>query len=156
MKVKNVIKKVEKALGMKVNHPQNGYGHYWVHYGNHVISFAANGAGGLDAQATGYHVRRDDDVSDTQTDYFAGYFVDNPTQLIKAVKPDPPKFKVGDLIRFKGTKRAIRHNVAGKLAIVTDPHGGGMCCVRFCDPAFSKPYHRNYSYYERDMTLANA
>lgn len=158
MKVKGVIKKVEKALGVKVNRPEreDGYGKYWVHYDGRIISWTPNGSGGLDAEATGYHVRREDDHSDLQTDYFAGYFVKNPTQMINAVKPPPPKFKVGSLIRFKDTKRAQRYNVAGRMAIVTTADGGGMCCVRFCDPEFHKPYHRNYNYHERDMVLASA
>ena len=156
MKVRNVIKKVEKALGVKVNCPEHECGKYWVHYGDKIISWSSNGAGGLDSEATGYHVRREDDHSDLRTDYFAGYFVDNPTQLIRTVKPPPPKFKVGDLIRFKGNKRAMRHGVANKLAIVTTADGNGMCCVRFCDPESQKAYHRSYSYYERDMALASA
>jgi len=155
VKVRNVIKKVEKALGTKVNCPEHKSGKYWVHYDGRVISWNGNGSGGLDSDATGYHVRRDNDHSDLQTDYFAGYFVDNPTQMVNAVKPPPPKFKVGSLVRFKDTKRALRYNLAGRMAIVTSAGGGGMCCVRFCDVAFNRPFHRNY-YHERDMALVSA
>jgi hypothetical protein len=157
MKVKSVIRKVEKALGVKVEPPD--FGKYWVHYNGHVISWRGSGSYPdeiLDSQATGFHVRREDDYSDLQTDYFAGYFVKNPTQMINAVKPQAPKFKVGSLIRFKDTKRAQRSKVAGKMAIVMTAPGGGMCYVRFCDPAMLSPYHGIYSYYERDMALATA
>lgn len=158
MKVKNVIKRVEKALGVKVKRPEreDGYGKYWAHYGGRVISWSPNGSGGLEAEATGFHIRREDDHSDLQTDYFAGYFLDNATQMINAAKPPPPKYKVGSLIRFKNNKRAKRYGVAGRLAIVTRAPGGGMCSVHFCDADFHKPWHRSYSYHERDMSLAIA
>ena len=154
MKVKTVIKKVEKALGVKVNRPEDGHGKYWVHYDDHIISWHSNGAGGLEADATSYHVRREDDHSDIQTDYFAGYYPKNATQMIHAVKPPPPKFKVGTLIRFKSSKRSDRWGVAGKLGIVTEANGGGMCNVRLNDGTGAN-YGMN-SYYERDMEVAKS
>lgn len=157
MKVKAVINKVEKALGVKVNHPSGGHGNYWASYGEHILSWHSNGAMGIDSDASGYHVRRTDDHSDPQTDYFAGFFADNATQMIRTVKPDPPKFKIGTLIRFKDNKRSERWGVAGKLAIVTAANGGGMCSVRLNDGTGAKngPFAAN-SYYERDMEIAKS
>ena len=154
MKVKAVNKKVEKALGVKVNHPEGGYGSYWVHYESHIISWHSNGAGGLEAEATGYHVRREDDHSDLQTDYFAGYYAKNATQMIHAVKPPPPKFKVGALIRFKNNKRSQRGGVEGKMGIVTEANGGGMCKVRLNDGSAANYGLSNY--HERDMEIAKS
>ena len=156
MKVKNVIKRVEKALGVKVNRPEreDGYGKYWAHYGGRVISWSPNGSGGLEAEATGFHIRREDDHDHHHTDYFAGYFLDNATQMINAAKPPPPKYKVGSLIRFKNNKRAQRYNVAGRLVIVIT--AVVVACAAFVSPEFHKPYHRSYNYHERDMSLAIA
>ena len=154
MKVKAVNKKVEKALGVKVNHPEDGYGSYWVHYENHILSWHSNGVGELESQATGYHIRREDDHSEPQTDYFAGYFVDNPTQMIHAVKPPPPKFKLGALIRFRDNKRSQRWGVEGKMGIVTEANGGGMCKVRLNDGSAANYGLSNY--HERDMEIAKS
>ena len=154
MKVKAVNKKVEKALGVKVNHPPDRYSHYWVEYDDRILSWSANGIGGEEAEATGNHIRRIDDESDPHTDYFAGYFVDNPTQMIHSVKPPPPKFKVGTLVRFKNNKRSQRWGVEGKLGIVTEATGGGMCRVRLNDGTGAN-YGLN-SYYERDMEIAKS
>ena len=160
MKVKAVNKKVTKALGAKVNHPEDGYGHYWVHYGNHILSWGACNGEGLEADASGFHIRREDDHSEPQTDYFAGYFVDNPTKMIHAVKPPPPKFRVGALIRFKDNKRSKRWGVEGKLGIVMQAKGGGTCDVRLNDGTGANlvlsTSHGMNSFYERDMELAKS
>ena len=42
MKVKAVIKKVEKALGVKVSHPSGWDGKYCVSYGEHTLSWRSN------------------------------------------------------------------------------------------------------------------
>ena len=154
MKVKAVNRKVEKALGVKVNHPPDRYSNYWVEYDDRILSWSANGIGGEDAEATGYHIRRVGDESDPQTDYFAGFFVKNPTQMIHTVKPPAPKFKVGALIRFKDNKRSQRWGVEGKLGIVTEANGGGMCSVRLNDGSVANYGLSNY--YERDMELAKS
>jgi hypothetical protein len=150
MKVRAVIKKVEKALGVKVNHP-DGHGSYWAQYGDKIISWSANGSGDLDAHAGCYHIRREDDHSDLQTDYFAGYFVNNPTQMIHAVKPALPKFKVGALVRFRDNKRTQRGGLAGRLGIVTEANGGGMCSVNL---AGRHPLPGLQVFHERDMQIA--
>ena len=63
------IKKVEKALGVKV---QGGDGRYYASYDGYVVSWRASKsyyeAGGT-LEASGWHVRREDDHSDSQTDH---------------------------------------------------------------------------------------
>lgn len=118
MKVSKVIKKVEKALGVKVQ--QTNTGRYWAEYNGRVISWLGNGGNTPDAEACNFHVRRVDDVSDIQTDYFAGSFRDNATQMIHAVKPPQPKFKLGDLVEFKDNKRQRRYQQVGDVGIVVE------------------------------------
>ena len=115
------IKKVEKALGVKV---QEGYnGKYYVEYDNKICSWRASQKWGAKEgvkEASGWHVRRVDDHSDLHTDYFAGYHLDNITQMIHSVKPPEPKFKLGDLVEFKDNKRQQRYGQAGAFGVVVD------------------------------------
>ena len=83
------VKKVEKALGIKVEN----WGTRWgCNYNGQVISWIAspNWQDPDKLEAHNWHVRRENDHSDSMVDYFAGYHVDNVTQLIRAVKhPNP-------------------------------------------------------------------
>ena len=127
MKVGKAIKKIEKYLGVEVQH--DGC-RYWWHYkgedGNvEVGSFLANGhRGGMDedameAEACNWHRRRVDDESCLYSDYHAGSFRDNLTQLLHSMKPPPCKFKTGQLVRGKQSKRAQRWGFAGLTGMVT-------------------------------------
>jgi hypothetical protein len=121
MKVSSCIKKVEKALGKKMN---NNGSRFWVEYEGKIISFFPNGfrasdPAGLDGDAVNFHVRSVNDESDPYTDYHAGSFRSNITQLIHSIKPPEPKFSVGSLVRGKNNKRASRQGYAGKVGLVT-------------------------------------
>jgi len=112
------VKKVEKALGVKVEK----MGHRWgCVYDGHVVSWMSspswNNPEAL--EASNWHVRREDDHSDSMVDYFAGSFMDNVTQLIHAVKPPAPKFEVGALVKGKDNKRANRQGYANRIGVVT-------------------------------------
>ena len=116
---KKAVKKVEKALGVKVEK----MGHRWgCVYDGQVISWLVhpNWEDSTKLEASNWHVRRQDDHSDPMVDYFAGYHLDNVSQLIRAVKPPEPKFPVGTLVRGKANKRATRLGYANRTAIVTD------------------------------------
>jgi len=108
-----VIAKVEKALG-KGSVTRDGQ-RYCARHNGMVISWLLNGSG---PETCNYHVRRENDHSDSYTDYFAGYFVDNPTQMINVVCPPDPKFAEGDMVRVKNNKRQLRSGNAGKLGMV--------------------------------------
>ncbi len=112
------VKKVEKALGVKVEKMGNRYG---CIYNGHVISWISSSSRDEPHQleAWNWHVRREDDHSDSMVDYFAGYHLANVTQLIHSVKKPEAKFPVGSLVRGKNNKRATRQGYAGRLAIVT-------------------------------------
>ena len=122
MKVGKVIKKIEKYLGVEVQY--DGC-RYWFQYENEVGSFLPNGhRGGMDADAMeadacNWHRRRVNDHSDMMTDYHAGSFRDNLTQLLHSMKPPPCKFKAGQLVRGKQSKRAQRWGFAGLTGMVT-------------------------------------
>ena len=121
------VKKVEKALGMKVE--LIGNTRYGVTYEGYVLSWIVSRQWKVDAndkivkdgplEAHNWHARRVDDHSDSMVDYFAGSYFDNVTQLIHWVKPPEPKFNVGDLVKGKDNKRANRQGYASKLGIVT-------------------------------------
>ena len=123
MKVGKAIKKIEKYLGVKVEY--SGC-RYTFQYGNEVGSFLANGhAGGMgadamEADACNWHRRRVNDHSDMMTDYHAGSFRDNLTQVLHSMKAPPPKFPAGSLVRGKNNKRATRCGYAGMIGLVVE------------------------------------
>tara|TARA_B100000676_G_scaffold212890_1_gene209315 strand:- start:76 stop:534 length:459 start_codon:yes stop_codon:yes gene_type:complete len=130
MKVGKAIKKIEKYLGVKVQY--DGC-RYWFQYENEVGSFLANGhRGGMDADAMeadacNWHRRRVGDESCMYTDYHAGSFRDNLTQLLHSMKPPPCKFKAGQLVRGKQSKRAQRWGFAGLTGMVTKEASDSVC-----------------------------
>ena len=130
MKVGKAIKKIEKYLGVKVQY--DGC-RYWFQYENEVGSFLPNGhRGGMDADAMeadacNWHRRRVNDHSDMMTDYHAGSFRDNLTQLLHSMKPPPCKFKAGQLVRGKQSKRAQRWGFAGLTGMVTKEASDSVC-----------------------------
>lgn len=130
MKVGKAIKKIEKYLGVEVQY--DGC-RYWFQYEDEVGSFLPNGhRGGMDADAMeadacNWHRRRVNDHSDMMTDYHAGSFRDNLTQLLHSIKPPPCKFKTGQLVRGKQTKRASRWGFAGLTGMVTKESSDSVC-----------------------------
>ena len=155
MKHEKAVKRVEKALGVKVEK----MGHRWgCVYGDHVVSWIAdqhhkveNGVLVPDGplEAHNWHVRRIDDQSDPMTDYFAGSWLDNLTQLINYVKPPAPKYSVGTLVKAKNNKRAQRRLYANKVGIVME--AGQFMRVHW---AGEKWYPNNYTTYpERDFEV---
>ncbi len=123
------LKKVEKALGVKVE--LIGNTRYGCTYEGYVLSWLVSRQWKVDAndkivkdgplEAHNWHVRRVDDHSDMMTDYFAGSFMDNVTQLINYVKPPAPKFELGTLVKGKDNKRANRHGYANRVGVVIRP-----------------------------------
>lgn len=121
MKVKSAIKKIEKYLGVVVQYDGS---RFWWGYENEVGSFLANGHSGdrasaMEHDACNWHRRRANDHSDMQSDYFAGSFRDNLTQLLHSMKPPPCKYRTGQLVRGKQNKRAKRWGFAGLTGMVT-------------------------------------
>jgi len=131
MKVKAVIKKIEKTLGVKVQqNPRSG--RYSASYDGKVLSFAGQGreglgTGGVEADALNFHTRGEEDISDPYTDYFAGTFWDNATQMIHSIKPPESKYGPGTLVEFKDTKRQVRYGNVGKVGVVISTQG------KYCD-----------------------
>ena len=130
MKLASAIKKIEKRLGKGCVHVD---GHKaWVHHNGQVLSFWRNGGG--ENHCSGWHTRRENDHSDIQTDYFAGTYHDNLTQALSWLKPPPSKFKKGDTVKFKNTKKNIRWHRANKVGIVvTDEANTDRWCVLLPD-----------------------
>ena len=126
-----LIKKVEKRLGVKV--AKTGNGRFYASYDGNTISWLCQGAecgqglgyDGPGAYALNFHIRRNDDYSDIQTDYFAGYHVSNASQMLDAVCPPKAKYSVGDLVRFKDCKRQKRYGNAGLTGLITLICGDG-------------------------------
>lgn len=135
MKLEKAIKKIEKRLGKKgcVNisiprHTGNGKGKAIVQHGDQILSFWASN--GEENDCHSWHVRGVNDHSDPYTDYFAGTYLDNLTQALNWLQPLPSKFKKGDSIKFKPTKRNVRWGRAGKVGIViTDLIATDNWCV---------------------------
>ena len=157
MKVKAVIKKIKthfKKQGIDIDVEYNGTRWAFEHNG-YVGSFLANGAmaddtaAQLEADACNFHVRRGNDYSDMQSDYFAGSFRDNATQMIESLLPKPPKFPVGSLVRGKNNKRAMRQGYAGKVGLVMPKTGGGFARVAWTGE--SEPRWGWTTYPERDL-----
>jgi len=162
MKVKAVIKKIKthfKKQGIDIDVEYSGTRWSFQH-NNYVGSFLANGAmasdadAQLEADACNFHVRRCDDHSDMQSDYFAGSFRDNASQMIEALLPKPPKFKVGQLVRGKSNKRATRQGYAGKVGLVMAGGGCGFARIAWVgDDSDSKRFGWP-TFPERDLEVA--
>ena len=129
MKVRNAIKKVKshfkkQGIDIQISSPEEGGDYKWrFQHENYVGSFSVNGMRGHEPEAL-FHVRRYDDHSDSMTDYFAGYFRDNVTQLCESLLPSPSKYKAGVLVRGKSNKRAQRWGFAGKIGLVVNSGNG--------------------------------
>ena len=166
MKAINVIKKIKshfnkQGFAIQIYPPRADGSYKWTfQHGDNVGSFSANGHNGYsegweDADTTGFHVRRSTDHSDIQSDYFAGSFRKNISQVCESLLPTPPKFPVGALVRGKQTKRAERWGFAGKVGLVIPTIGGGSnsnITVSWLNE--KKPRYGWMSYSSRDLELA--
>ena len=103
-------------------------------------------------EARGFHIRRENDVSDLMTDYFAGYFVDNAGQFCNHFCPPPAKFAVGSLVRGKDNKRANRLGYAGKVGMVVEAGGSKFCRINWV----GEPPAQYNNFPERDFELVAA
>ena len=152
MKHETVVKKVIARLGVN---PEEGYnGKWYAEYNGKIISWYAkeawNEPGVL--EATLFHVRSVGDETCLQTDYFAGSFRDNATQMINSVCPPPNKYPVGCLVRGKYNKRAIRCGYAGFVGLVTKDSSGGYAYVKWHGVGTVADA---MSYSERDLELVS-
>ena len=160
MKVRNAIKKVKSHFAKQgIDIDVQIIGHRWTfEHNGYVGSFLANGArvdsaGALDAEACNFHVRGVNDHTDLHTDYFAGSFRDNITQVCESLLPSPPKFVAGTLVRGKQNKRAIRNNYAGRVGLVMPDGGNGFVRIAWTG-ATPNSYGGWPTYPERDLELA--
>lgn len=121
MKHEKVLKKVIARLGIE---PTEGYnGKFSVVVGDKLASWYRSRHSG---EASSFHIRRVDDIPDSMTDYFPGWYPDNITQFLDHLNPPPPKFPIGALVIGKHNKRATRQGFAGKPGLVQEhsPYGG--------------------------------
>ena len=159
MNVRNAIKKVKSHFAKQgIDIEVQLIGHRWTfEHNGYVGSFLANGActdeDQLDADAHNFHVRRENDVSCLYSDYHAGSFRDNITQVCESLLPSPPKFVPGALVRGRNNKRATRLGFAGLVGLVTDTGHGGYCIVEWTGSSAPKTAYK-VSYSERDLELA--
>ena len=152
MKFETFVKKVKSHLGVEIHEGYNGK--YWFQYGNYVGSFRKQEKWDKPGvfEACSFHSRREDDESDIMTDYFAGSFYDNGTQLLHSFKQPEPKFAVGTLVRGKNNKRATRQGYAGKTGLVME--AGSYTKIQWVGEEYPPRY--NYGYPERDLELVAA
>ena len=151
MKLASAIKKINaraKVVGLDVEiSQQDQHSHQHQVYvrfegSNQVISFYSSRNGEDNIHLI--KVTRDGDVSDVQSDYFAGSFVDNITQALNWCAPLPPKYPAGSLVRFKDNKRNGRSKLTGIVALVMEAKTGGNYKVQYAgvenryDPYFSE------------------
>ena len=145
-KIRNRAKLVDRKVVIEENdYHGNGQIKVYARFegSNQTISFWTNS----DDSISSPHICRDGDVSDSMTDYFAGYHVDNITQALNTVAALPAKYPVGSLVRFKDNKRNGRWKLAGKIALVMQAESGGSYKVQY--PGSEDRYDPFYS--ERDL-----
>jgi len=161
MKVRNAIKKVKSHFAKQgIDIDVQLIGHRWsFQHNGYVGSFLANGRctdeEQMDADAHNFHVRGVNDHSCLYSDYHAGSFRDNITQVCESLLPSPAKYPVGSLVRGRNNKRAMRQGYAGLVGLVTKAGPGGYI---FVDWVGSGPPRRStypVSYPERDLELAS-
>ena len=157
MKLQAALKKINaraKKVGLNVDIQEDKRAHdsqYYIRFegSKQVISFYSK-CNGEDSIML-IKVTRDGDVSDSQTDYFAGSFVDNITQALNWIVPLPAKYPAGSLVRFKDNKRNTRWKLAGQVALVTNAGNGGNYQLQY--PGQPERYGATYS--ERDLEFVN-
>ena len=145
-KIRARAKLVDRKVEVKdIDHHGNGSSKVYARFegSNQTISFWVNSDDSIGSP----HICRDGDVTDTMTDYFAGYHVDNITQALNAVAALPARYPVGSLVRFKDNKRNGRWKLAGKIALVMQAESGGNYKVQY--PGSEDRYDPFYS--ERDL-----
>jgi hypothetical protein len=153
MKLQSALKKIDaraKKVGVEVSIREDKRAHdslYYIRFegSNQSISFYSkcNGEDNIHL----IKVTRDGDVSDPQTDYFAGTFADNLTQALNWCAPLPPKYPAGSLVRFKDNKRNGRSRLTGIVALVIEAKTGGNYKVQYAGQ--KDRYHPYFS--ERDL-----
>jgi len=116
MKLESAIKKIEKRLGKGCVEISDRKA--WVSHGENILSFWVKNGG--EDHCHGWHTRRQNDHSDLMTDYFAGTYHSNLTQALSWLKPPPSKFKKGDVVFFKPTKKNARFRRSGTCVVLTD------------------------------------
>lgn len=144
MKALSAVKKAERYLGVSVVKDGQRYN---FEYDGKICSFRENS----DGSASNFHVRNKGDVSCLQSDYFAGYFLKNMTQLLHACKDPEPKYPPGSLVGVKDTKRARRDGIFGKTGLVVDVTKYGCYHIQWVGDEHISVYH-----YERDLCLQDA
>jgi len=161
MKVRNAIKKVKSHFAKQgIDIDVRLVGHRWTfEHNGYVGSFLANGActdeDQLDSEAHNFHLRRENDVSCLYSDYHAGSFRDNITQVCESLLPSPPKFPVGSLVRGKQNKRAMRQGYAGKVGLVVpNTFKGNSSYTKVAWVGEERPQWGWTTYPERDLELA--
>ena len=151
MKLASAIKKINaraKMVGLDVEiTQQDKQAQTYVRFegSSQVISFYSSRNGKDDIHLI--KVTRDGDVTDIQSDYFAGSFVDNITQALNWCAPLPPKYPAGSLVRFKENKRNGRAKLTGIVALVMEAKTGGNYKVQYAGQ--KDRYHPYFS--ERDL-----
>ncbi len=161
MKVRNAIKKVKTHFAKQgIDIDVQLVGHRWTfEHNGYVGSFLANGRCSdedqMDADAHNFHVRRCNDHSDLMSDYHAGSFRDNITQLCHSMLPPPPKFPVGSLVRGRDNKRSRRQGYAGLVGLVTKANPGGYIFIDWIGNGPPRIGTYPVSYPERDLELAS-
>ena len=167
MKVRNALKKVKshfkkQGIDIVINHPEQHGSYKWsFEHDGYVGSFSVNGMHGtdpdaLDGDATLFHVRRENDHSDLYTDYHAGSFRDNITQVCESLLASPPKYPVGTLVRGRQNKRAKRFSFNGKVGLVMST-SDGYCEVQWVGetPKVNAYYYQVHRYSFRDLEVAS-
>lgn len=146
MKLESVIKKIKKRMPGVTIHTKGAVGRgsakHWFAYEGKIASFSSCEYRG----ASSFHIRRENDHSDMMTDYFAGSFYDNVTQMINTLCPPPAKFPIGSLLKGKDNKRANRLGIAGRVGIVTSVNSYGCYMLLMSDTGQEERYS-----YERDL-----
>jgi len=160
MKVRNAIKKVKSHFAKQgIDIEVQLTGHRWTfEHNGYVGSFLANGVctgqDQMDADAHNFHVRRETDHSCLHSDYHAGSFRDNITQVCESLLPSPAKYPVGSLVRGRNNKRATRQGYAGLVGLVTKAGPGGYIFVDWVGNGPPRIGTYPVSYPERDLELA--
>ena len=148
MKLESVIKKIQKRMPGVTIHTEGAAGKgrskYWFAYEGKIASFSSCEYRG----ASSFHIRRENDHSDLMTDYYAGSFYDNATQMINTLCPPPPKFPVGTLVKGKNNKRASRLGFAERCGLVTHVNHYGCYMLLMSDTGLEERYS-----YERDLEM---
>tara|TARA_R110001599_G_scaffold211144_1_gene408541 strand:- start:4356 stop:4817 length:462 start_codon:yes stop_codon:yes gene_type:complete len=151
MKNDKLIRTIKKRLGESINVSCSSRGCYHSVYNGYDLSWSVD----RDGDVSGIHTKGVNQTKDSMTDYFPGTWWKNAGQMLDFLSPPAPKFKAGDMVRFKDIQRNHRSGLVGECDLIVEVGGGRtyslMKMSSYIEPIYGTRIDMPFD--ERDLEL---